>query len=82
VKGTFGSGKIEIPEQFTIAIPVYVGTARVPLTARLRYRINGGKLVIWYDLLRASVIERDVFLAVLGGIQDGLKIGIINGAPS
>lgn len=80
VKGTYGSGKVEIPEQFTIAIPVYIGTARVSITARLRYRINSGKLAIWYDLLRAEAVRREAFLSVLSDIQSGLTIFIIKGS--
>lgn len=81
-KGTFGSGKVEIPEQFVIGIPVYVGGARVALTARLRYRINGGKLAIWYDLLRVDQVERDAFMGTLATIKEGLKVNIINGVPA
>lgn len=82
IKGTFGSGKVEIPEEFLIAIPVYVGGARVQVRARLRYRILGGKLSIWYDLLRVKEIERSAFMAILQEIKDGLKVSIINGNPA
>ena len=79
VKGTYGSGKVEIPEQFVVAIPVYVGTPRIRLTARLRYRLVGGKLSIWYDLLRADAAEREAFRATLDAIQAGIESRIING---
>lgn len=82
VKGTYGSGKVEIPEAFTIGIPVFVGTPRVSIKARLRYRLVSGKLSIWFDLLRHDVVERNGFLDVLQGIKDGLKTGIINGSPT
>lgn len=82
VKGTYGSGKVEIPEEFLISIPVYVGSPRISIRARLRYRINSGKLAIWYDLLRVGEIERKAFMTVLQEIKDGLKVGIINGSPA
>lgn len=81
VKGTYGSGNVEIPEEFLIAIPVYVGTERAPVRARLRYRITSGKLSIWYDLLRPEEIERKAFVATLSAIKDGLKVVVINGNP-
>ena len=82
VKGSYGSGNVDIPEQFIIRIPVYVGTERVALTARLRYRLLSGKLTIWYDLLRADQVERSAFMTTLGAIKDGLKTTIINGVPA
>jgi uncharacterized protein YfdQ (DUF2303 family) len=81
IKGTYGSGNVEIPEEFLIQIPVYVGTERVPIRARLRYRLLSGKLSIWYDLLRADEIARVAFLNVLGAIKEGLKVTVINGTP-
>jgi uncharacterized protein YfdQ (DUF2303 family) len=82
IKGTYGSGDVDIPEEFTISIPVYIGGPRVGIRARLRYRLISGKLTIWYDLLRHEVVERDAFLATLQGIKDGLKVAIINGSPA
>lgn len=82
VKGTFGNAQLDVPEKFVVAIPVYVGTERVEMTARMRYRINGGKLTFWYDLLRADVVEREAFLAVYREIAAKLGVTIINGAPA
>jgi len=81
-KGTFGNGSVEVPERFVISVPVYIGTDRVSVTARLRYRINAGKLTFWYDLLRADAIERDAFKAVQSSIGEQLGIHIINGSPA
>jgi uncharacterized protein YfdQ (DUF2303 family) len=82
IKGTYGNGNVDIPEEFTIAIPVYVGTPRVTIRARLRYRLVSGKLFIWYDLLRPSDVERNAFIGVLDTIKDGLKVNVINGEPA
>jgi uncharacterized protein YfdQ (DUF2303 family) len=79
VKGTYGNGQFEVPETFDIGVPVYVGHDRVRLTARLRYRLNSGKLTFWFDLLRAAVAERDAFLAARSAIAQSLDIAIING---
>lgn len=81
IKGTYGNGQVDIPEEFVIFIPVYVGTPRVPVRARLRYRINSGKLTFWYDLLRTEQIERDAFMATLAEISGGIGTKVINGSP-
>ncbi len=82
IKGTYGKDRLEIPEMFKILIPVYVGSAPVQLTARLRYRITSGKLTFWYDLLRADTVERTAFLAAHAEIGKTLAITIINGSPA
>ncbi len=69
IKGTYGSGNVEVPERFTISIPVYLGCENISVTARLRYRLNSGKLTFWYDLLRAEAIEREAFLKTRSSIQ-------------
>ncbi len=82
IKGTYGRDQLEIPERFTISIPVFVGSPRVSFTARLRYRIAGGKLTFWYDLLRADEAEREAFLNSQSEIASALGIKIINGSPA
>lgn len=81
VKGTYGGSNIEIPESFVIQVPVYVGSAPVRLTVRLRYRINGGKISLWYDLLRPKEAIRYAFQASLDVIKENLKVTVINGSP-
>jgi len=81
-QGSCGSGSMDVPEVFTICIPVYVGQERVAITVRLRYRITGGKLAFWYDLLRFKVVEREAFLATRGEIETRLGVTLINGVPA
>ena len=45
-------GSIKIPEAFTIGVPVLLGDERVAVKALFRYRIEEGKLRLWYDLHR------------------------------
>jgi uncharacterized protein YfdQ (DUF2303 family) len=45
-------GSIKIPEKFVVEIPVLLGDIRVRIEARFRYRIEEGKLRMWYDLHR------------------------------
>lgn len=57
-----------VPETFLVAVPVYLndraddGTTLVyPIVARLRYRVDGGKLALWYDLLRPDKVREQAF---------------------
>lgn len=70
VTGTWSNGSIEIPERFKIRIQVYVGLEPVVIEARMRYRINSGKLTMWYDLYRISAMEREAFENVILMIEE------------
>lgn len=76
-----GSGQVAVPEQFIIAIPAFIGGARIPMQALLRYRVKESKLVIWYTLVRPEEVARNAFLAARDAIARDLQITIINGAP-
>lgn len=62
VKGSLGGAeKKTVPREFTILVSVYEGQPAIEVTARIRYRANGGKLAIWYDLLHADRKMREAF---------------------
>ncbi len=73
IKGSYGTGDVEVPERFTIRIPVFNGTAPVEIVARLRYRLNGGRIAFWYDLLRPTAILRAGFQKVIDQIEEATK---------
>jgi uncharacterized protein YfdQ (DUF2303 family) len=80
-KGTYGKQNVEVPDSFKVSIPVHIGGDRITITARLRYRVNAGKLVLWFDLLRAEEIEHKAFLQIEEKIKAGVG-DIINGSPA
>lgn len=82
IQGTAGKGKLTIPEQFVVGIPVFDGGPRYAVTCRLRYRINGGSLVMWYDILRPHKIVEDAVKAIWKQIEDGTGETIFNGQPA
>ena len=66
---TSGAGSLEVPEEFTLGIPVYEGGDKYQVQARLRYRINEGKLTMWYELIRPERMLEDAFQHVMDEIQ-------------
>jgi len=81
VTGTAKKGKLQIPETFEIGIAVLEGGVRYAIEARLRYRIDGGKMQMWYELVRPHKILEDAVSAVWGEIADALGVPVLNGAP-
>jgi len=82
VKGTFGGAeKKTVPREFKIQIAVYDGQPAIVIVARIRYRITGGKLSIWYDLLHTDRRKREAFELVTDQIAKA-GISVFNGAAS
>lgn len=80
ISGTASKGKLVVPEEFTIGIPVLEGGARYAVTARLRYRIgDGGRMAMWFELVRPHKILEDAVKDVCKDIADKTGIAILNG---
>lgn len=82
ISGTASKGKLKVPETFTIGIPVLEGGTRYAAVCRLRYRIGeGGKLTMWYDMLRPYALLDDAVKAIRGEIEVETELMVFNGSP-
>lgn len=81
IDGSTSKGKIKVPETFVLGIPVFFGGELYEVTARLRYRIDNGKLALWYELYRPEYIEKDAFEAVLVGVGTVTETAVWHGRP-
>lgn len=80
MEGTAAKGRILVPEVFALGVPVFEGGDRYRVEARLRYRIaEGGKLTMWYDLLRPHKIIEDATAFVWKSIEAELGCKVVNG---
>lgn len=68
------AGQLTIPEEIKLGIPVFMGGAAYAVTAKFRYRIDGPKLVMWYDLLRPHKILEDAVKNVVAEVAKGTEI--------
>lgn len=67
--GSAGGGAITIPKEIELFIPVYQGGAPEKVIARFRYRLSGGSLAMWYDLLRIENLKRAAFQAIIDKVN-------------
>jgi len=74
VKGSVETkgGTMKVPDGFTLKLPVFLGGPVYQLEARLRYRIEDGKLQIWYDLHRPHKVVEAATQAVTATIRKGI----------
>ena len=67
--------RMKLFEKFCIGIPVFwspPGAETVPaypITARLRYRLKDGKVVFWYDLIRADLVHQKAATSLIAQIR-------------
>lgn len=76
-----GAGQLQVPEQFVVQIPAFVGGVRVPMQALFRFRVKESKLTLWYTLIRPEEVLRTAFMEARDLIADTLDITILNGVP-
>lgn len=69
-----GEKKVNVPERFKINLPIWAGLnqKKYDIDARLRYRVAGGALALWYELERPHVVVERAFADELKAIKDAL----------
>ena len=83
VRGTAANGTLEIPEQFSIGVPVFENGEKYRVDVRFRYRIGqGGDLVMWLELVRPHKVIEDAVKQLRAQIATQTELPILNGAPS
>tara|TARA_R110002167_G_scaffold188319_1_gene389858 strand:+ start:32046 stop:32888 length:843 start_codon:yes stop_codon:yes gene_type:complete len=71
------AGQLEIPQEITIGMQPFQGSESYTRKARFRYRINHGKLAMWYDLLRPNKCIEEAVKDTLSKIKNpdnGVKV--------
>lgn len=81
VNGVAGpNSDMTIPDEFCIRVPIFLGQDPVVVRCRLRFRINSGKLSMWYDMLLVDEILRVEFETARKGVEESCKRTVILGA--
>ena len=83
VRGSAANGTLEIPEQFSIGVPVFENGQKYRVDVRFRYRIGqGGDLVMWLELVRAHKVIEDAVKQLRAQIGEQTGLPVLNGVPS
>lgn len=80
ISGNVQGGIFEVPQKFAVGIPVFAGTAPWQIVARLRYRIERGGLVMWFDFERLFKITERAFDEARAEIATGTDVPVFLGA--
>lgn len=76
------TGELQIPAEFIVVLQPFEGSDVYPLHARLRYRLNDGKLTLGYNLDRPRDVLATAFDDVLAAIETGTGLTALRGVPA
>lgn len=76
------TGTLEIPQVLMLALSPFVGEERYKVTARLRYRLNSGKLTLGYKLDRPESVQRDALEKVAETLGEKFPLTYVGSAPA
>lgn len=79
VRGTAQKGTIEIPEQFTLGIPIHVNGPAYRIPVRLRWRLQEGKVVFWYEVVRPHRFIEDALKEIRERVGKETSLPILAG---
>lgn len=76
------STKMRFFERFTIGIPVFQGsTDGYPIEARLKFRMAGGALSFWYELVRPDRVFKTAVATEIDKIKEATGFMVLFGRP-
>ncbi|MFI6534165.1 DUF2303 family protein [Nonomuraea sp. NPDC050547] len=80
--GAGAKGQIEVPGQLELGLTPFDDSEPYVVTARFRYRIQGGALQMGYLLDNADNVRRDAVKQVVTHLQEELGVVIMRGTPA
>lgn len=73
--------KFTVPAAFGVAVPVFRGEAPFCVIARLRYRKQSGRLVLWYELYRSDLTFETAVNDAVKKVSDETGLTVWKGQP-
>lgn len=81
IKATIGQGTQEVPDKFTIRLAIFHGQAVRDIELRLRLRLSGGKLSMWWEIPRLEEILLSEMDSAASKIKDACGAPMFYGKP-
>lgn len=72
---------MEVFSKFALGLPVFYSGAAYMLEARLKYKLSGGKLSFWYELIRPDKVVEDAAKTITTTIQEATGFPLFHGRP-
>jgi uncharacterized protein YfdQ (DUF2303 family) len=81
VRGASKTGTIDVPEQIVLGIPIHHNGDRYRIPARLRWRLQEGKCVFWFEIVRPQRFIEDAIREMREKITAETSLAVLTGVP-
>lgn len=78
VQGSAAKGKLQVPEEIQLGMPVFDGGTRYGFNAKFRYRIRESRLTMWYELVRKQDVLKDAMAEMRERIEAAVDVVAFN----
>ena len=82
IQGSAAKGTLALLDTFVLGLAPFEGAPLYKLTARLRYRLQESRLVLWFDLVRPRDVVHQAWRDVITEIVDKTSIPAFAGKTS
>lgn len=79
VQGSSQKGQMKVPSSLVLGLPVHESGPLYQVDAHLRYRMDDGRLSIWFELIRPHKIIEDAMAQLRKKIEEDTGMKAING---
>jgi uncharacterized protein YfdQ (DUF2303 family) len=80
INGVAGQqGDMTIPDEFIIRLPIFLNQKPVEVRCRLRFRISGGKLSMWFSMIRVDELLAAEFEAARQAVVAATSCEVVLG---
>ena len=75
------ASSMEVFSKFALGLPVFRGADAYQVEARLKYRLNSGKLTFWFELVRHDKVLEAAAKTLTASIQEKTGFPLYHGNP-
>jgi len=73
------NGDMTIPDEFMLRIPIFLNQPVVHVRCRLRFRISGGKLSMWFQMIRVDELLAEEFEKAREAVFEATSVEVVLG---
>jgi uncharacterized protein YfdQ (DUF2303 family) len=82
IRGAAQNGTIEIPEQFVLGVPIHFHGPAYRIPVRLRWRLQEGKVIFWYEIVRPHKFIEDALKEIRERISEKTALALLAGSAA
>lgn len=75
-ESTAKCGELEFPTRLVLSLPIYRGAPMQNIAVRFKYRLQGGKFLLWFEIPNPELILENAFMSFAATVRNEIKAPI------